>query len=68
MAPPEAAGSAAQVQHHLHTAAALAGASIPLANPAAASASPKKRYCSACGTEAAPGARFCSNCAAPLTA
>ena len=66
MAPSEAAGSAAQVQHHLQTAAALAGASIPLANPAAAAA--KKRYCSACGTEAAPGARFCSNCAAPLAA
>ena len=51
------AGTAAQVQHHLHTAAALAGA-----------ATGARRFCSACGTEVAPGARFCSNCAAPLTA
>ncbi len=50
------AGTAAQVQHHLQTAAALAGAATA------------RRFCSACGTEVAPGARFCSNCAAPLTA
>jgi hypothetical protein len=54
------AGTAAQVQHHLHTAAALAGA--------AGGTAAARRFCSACGTEATPGARFCSNCAAPLTA
>ena len=56
MLPAGEAASAAQVQHHLQTAAALA----PSAAPAT------KRFCSACGAEAAPGARFCSNCAAPL--
>lgn len=56
MLPAGQAASAAQVQHHLQTAAALATAAAPAA----------KRFCSACGTEAAPGARFCSNCAAPL--
>jgi len=57
-----AIGTAAQVQHHLQTAAALAGAA-----PAGAAAPAARRFCSACGTEASPGARFCSNCAAPLT-
>jgi hypothetical protein len=56
MLPAGQAASAAQVQHHLQTAAALATSAAPAA----------KRFCSACGTEAAPGARFCSNCAAPL--
>jgi len=56
MLPAGEAASAAQVQHHLHTAAALASSAPPAT----------KRFCSACGTEAAPGARFCSNCAAPL--
>ncbi|HKW85185.1 MAG TPA: zinc ribbon domain-containing protein, partial [Burkholderiaceae bacterium] len=60
IAPALAAGAAAQVQHHLQTAAALAGA------PAGAATA--KRFCSACGSETAPGARFCSNCAAPLSA
>jgi hypothetical protein len=54
------AGTAAQVQHHLQTAAALAGAS--------GGASAARRFCSACGSETTPGARFCSNCAAPLSA
>jgi hypothetical protein len=57
----EGAGAAAQVQHHLHAAAAIASAGG--VSSVAASA---KRFCSACGTEAPPGARFCSNCAAPL--
>ncbi|MDP3821519.1 MAG: zinc ribbon domain-containing protein [Burkholderiales bacterium] len=56
MLPAGQAASAAQVQHHLQAAAALAMSAAPAA----------KRFCSACGTEAAPGARFCSNCAAPL--
>lgn len=56
MLPAGQAASAAQVQHHLQTAAALATSAAPAA----------KRFCSACGTEAAPGARFCSNCAAAL--
>jgi hypothetical protein len=56
MLPAGQAASAAQVQHHLQAAAALATSAAPTA----------KRFCSACGTEAAPGARFCSNCAAAL--
>ncbi|HKX43035.1 MAG TPA: zinc ribbon domain-containing protein [Burkholderiaceae bacterium] len=61
--PPGEAASAAQVQHHLQTAAALASGTVsPSTAPAV------RRFCSACGTEASPGARFCSNCAAPLTA
>jgi len=56
MLPAGEAATAAQVQHHLQTAAALATSAAPAA----------KRFCSACGTEAAAGARFCSNCAAPL--
>ena len=61
MLPASEAASAAQVQHHLQTAAVLAsaGAVLPSSNA-------EKRFCSACGTPAAPGARFCSNCAAPL--
>ena len=54
--PAGVAASAAQVQLHLQTAAALASSVAPTA----------KRFCNACGTQAAPGARFCSNCAAPL--
>lgn len=54
----EGAGAAAQVQQHLHAAAAIA--SVAGVSPTA------KRFCSACGTEAPPGARFCANCAAPL--
>ena len=60
IAPADAAGAAAQVQHHLHAAAAIASAGG--VSPAHAS----KRFCSACGTEIAAGARFCSNCAAPV--
>ena len=56
----EAAGAAAQIQHHLQTAAAIASSG-------GAQAAVAKRFCSACGTEAASGARFCSNCAAALT-
>ena len=56
MLPAGEAATAAQVQHHLQTAAALATSAAPAL----------RRFCSACGTEAAPGARFCSNCAAPL--
>jgi hypothetical protein len=56
----EGAGAAAQVQHHLQTAAAIASSGGVPAGVAA------KRFCSACGTEALAGARFCSNCAAPL--
>ena len=61
MLPASEAASAAQVQHHLQTAAVLAsaGAVLPSSNA-------EKRFCSACGTPAAPGARFCSNCAALL--
>ena len=59
------AGAAAQVQHHLQTAAAIA--SIDGVAPASAVTAPSgKRFCSACGTESPTGARFCSNCAAPL--
>jgi hypothetical protein len=58
----EGAGAAAQVQQHLHAAAAIASVAgvAPAAPPAA------KRFCGACGTEAPAGARFCSNCAATL--
>ena len=56
MLPAGEAATAAQVQLHLQTAAALASTVAPAA----------KRFCSACGTEAAPGARFCSNCATAL--
>ncbi len=58
----EAAGAAAQVQHHLHAAAAIAATG---GLPTSADA---KRFCSACGTAAPTGARFCANCAAPLAA
>lgn len=58
------AGAAAQVEHHLQAAAAIASiGGIPTAPPQSIA----KRFCSACGTEAAPDARFCSRCAAPLT-
>ena len=63
MLPAGEAASAAQVQHHLQTAAALASTGAVAPAPATA---PGKRFCSACGTPAPPGARFCSNCAAPL--
>ena len=59
----DAGGAAAQVQQHLHAAAAIA--SVGGVAPAAAGA---KRFCSACGTAAPAGARFCANCAAPLAA
>ena len=64
------AASAAQLQRDLQTAAAhqavgFAGAG---AGAGAAPASPRKRFCSACGTEAQPGAKFCANCATPLPA
>ncbi len=51
-------GTAAQVQHHLQTAAAIASVGSGVANVA--------RFCSACAQEVQPGARFCSQCAAPL--
>ncbi|MEP6874621.1 MAG: zinc ribbon domain-containing protein, partial [Burkholderiales bacterium] len=65
IAPANDAGAAAQVQHHLHAAAAIASVggvssgqyTVPMNS---------KRFCSACGTEIAGGARFCSNCAAPV--
>ena len=61
-----AAGAAAQVQHHLQTAAALA--SVDGVAPSSAVTAPgDKRFCSACGVQTPAGARFCSNCAAPLT-
>ena len=63
MLPAGEGASAAQVQHHLQTAAALASAGAAAPAPATASG---KRFCSACGTQAASDARFCSNCAAPL--
>ncbi len=56
MLPASESASAAQVQHHLHAAAALASSATPTA----------QRFCAACGTQAATGARFCSNCAAAL--
>ena len=67
MQAPTEAPSAAQVQHHLRTAAALAS-SVPAEGGSGNSATPlpARRFCSACGTEASPGARFCSQCAAPL--
>jgi hypothetical protein len=60
IAPANGAGAAAQVQHHLQAAAAIASVGGVSAAPAG------QRFCSACGTEIAPGARFCSNCAAPV--
>jgi len=61
IAPADGAGAAAQVQHHLQAAAAIASVG------GVAGGSSSKRFCSACGAESVPGARFCSNCAAPLT-
>ena len=64
IAPAADAGAAAQVQHHLQAAAAIASAG---GVASAGSATPAvKRYCSACGAELSAGARFCSNCAAPV--
>jgi len=64
IAPAADAGAAAQVQHHLQAAAAIASAG---GVSSAASTTPAiKRYCSACGAELSAGARFCSNCAAPV--
>jgi hypothetical protein len=60
IAPAGDAGAAAQVQHHLQAAAAIAS----VGGVSAAQAG--TRFCSACGTEIAAGARFCSNCAAPV--
>jgi len=58
MLPGGADVSAAQLQQHLQTAAAIGGAAAPA----------HKRYCSACGSEAPAGAKYCSNCAAALAA
>ena len=55
-------GAAAQVQRHLHAAAAIASAGNVPAVPGS------RRFCGDCGTAAPVGARFCANCAAPLTA
>ena len=60
----DAAGAAAQVQQHLHAAAAIASAG-GVATPATR-VDNARRFCSACGSAAPAGARFCSNCAAPL--
>ena len=68
MLPPSGAPTAAQVQHHLQAAAALASGAVGGAADAGRNlAAGGRRFCSACGAEATPGARFCSNCAAPLT-
>ena len=58
--------SAAQLEHQLYAAAALASA-VPGATPPG-SVAPARRFCRMCGVEAAAGARFCSACAAPLDA
>jgi hypothetical protein len=63
-APPE---SAAQIERHLYTAAAL-GSAAPPASPAAPVAAPGRRFCRMCGVEAPAGARFCAACAAQLEA
>jgi hypothetical protein len=70
LAPAAAGASAAQVQHHLQTAAALAaGTAAPGSTGGATGMLPAaRRFCSACGTEAQPGARYCAHCAAPLAA
>jgi hypothetical protein len=62
IAGPNDGGAAAQVQHHLQAAAAIASVGGVPGVPAT------RRFCTACGTELAPGARFCSNCAAPVKA
>ena len=62
----DAGGAAAQVQQHLHAAAAIA--SVGGVVPAEAPTPGAKRFCSACGTAAPAGARFCANCAAALAA
>jgi hypothetical protein len=54
----EVVGAAAQVQHHLQTAAAIASTGSGV--------SAVVRFCSACAHEVQPGAKFCSQCAAPL--
>lgn len=55
---PSDALPAAQLQHEMQKAQALASAGV--APPTL------RRFCTACGTAAGPEARFCSNCAAPL--
>jgi hypothetical protein len=55
---PSDAMPAAQLQHEMRKAQALASAGV--AAPAL------RRFCTACGTAAGAEARFCSNCAAPL--
>lgn len=55
---PSDALPAAQLQHEMQKAQALASAGV--APPAL------RRFCTACGTAAGSEARFCSNCAAPL--
>jgi hypothetical protein len=58
--------TAAQLHRDLQTAAAHAAVGFSAPAGGAAAATPRKRFCSACGTEAPPGAKFCSNCAAAL--
>jgi hypothetical protein len=67
LSPAQGAGAAAQVQQHLHAAAAIAAAGGVAPQTTPATIANGTRFCSACGTEATPGARFCSNCAAALT-
>jgi len=69
------AAAAEQLHRDLETAAAhqavgfsgaASGAGAAGSAGGAAAATPRKRFCSACGSEAQPGAKFCANCAAPL--
>ena len=60
------ADATAQIERHLHSAAAL-GAAAP-APPAGQGAAAGRRFCRTCGVEAPAGARFCAACAAPLEA
>ncbi len=65
IAPANDAGSAAQVQHHLHAAAAIASGAGATVSSSQATV-PVKHFCTHCGTELGAGARFCSNCATPV--
>ena len=61
--------TAAQLHRDLQTAAAhqaVGFTSAVASGGGAAPATPRKRFCSACGTEAPQGAKFCANCAAAL--
>ena len=60
--------SAAQIERHLYTAAALSSAVPPSGPVAAPGAASLRRFCRQCGVEAPSGARFCPACAAPLDA